>query len=96
MAAIDVGFGRDDLGVARNPNSQRPRVPGWPRAERLTVGVSLLERHLLRDYAERNGLAVGAAARELICAALLFDADAHPSASEWNAALHGVRHRAPE
>jgi len=60
------------------------------------VGVSLLERDMLRAYAERHRLAVGAAARELICAALLIDADANPTASEWNALLQGVRDRQHE
>lgn len=77
--------------MPRNPNARRPRITGWPRAERITIGVSLLERDLLRDYAKRNGLAVGAAARELIAAALLIDADARPDASQWNEILVGAR-----
>lgn len=81
----------DHLEMARNPSAQRPRVPGWSRAEKITVGVSLLERDMLRAYAKRNSLAVGAAARELIAAALLIEADANPTASEWNAVLAGAR-----
>lgn len=91
LSEIDVGHDGDHFTMARNPNAQRPRVPGWPRVERITVGISILERDMLRAYAKRNGLAVGAAARELIAAALLIEADANPTASEWNAVLAGAR-----
>lgn len=77
--------------MARNPKAQRPRVPGWGRADRITVGVNLIERFALRQYAARHGLAVGAAARELISVALLLDAEANPTASDWNASLARVR-----
>jgi hypothetical protein len=60
------------------------------------VGVNILERYALRQYAARHRLAVGAAARELISVALLLDAELNPTASDWNAALARVRDREVE
>lgn len=73
--------------------ARRPRVAGFGRVDRITVGVNILERYALRQYAARNRLAVGAAARELIAIALLLDAEANPTASDWNAALARVRNQ---
>lgn len=78
--------------MPRRPSTaRRPRLKDWPRVDRITVGVNIIERFALRSYAARNHLAVGAAARELIAVALLLDAEANPSASSFNAAVARVR-----
>lgn len=78
--------------MARIPSSAaRPRTPGWDRPYQRSINLSLLELRLVREFAEREGLSVGAAIRELAVSALLIEADARPDASEWNGVLAGAR-----
>ncbi len=77
--------------MARNPFAQRPRLADWPRSYSTHVSLSVLELGLLRDYAKMNGLALGAALRELALAGLLVDTVTDPGRGEWGDALDRAR-----
>lgn len=64
----------------------RPRGR-FRRPYQRSVNLAVLELVLLQRFADREGLALGAAIRELAIRGLLFHADENPSADPFTRAL---------